>query len=278
MKYCIHCGSEMSDEAEFCEKCGKAVKKVSGEKATKKPLIIGCSIGIVLVSIIVVSLFATGVFGGKNETEKPINEALKEIFTLSKEELKDKYEKQLINKNGGELVESASMDDSVIGLRIADGQELITRDDKLIECVSKDKYHLYIDNYTVQGLEGRLHVTYYEDSENTDVWTLRGNYGEIEWLYGFPKGKTKNDNEDEINLIIEFFSKLYGEAKIRYEDNYVKYSWSSGGGDSDPHYSMTLFGKNMDTDNLAISNGMEFSEGGIYLSYWGMGGERGMFY
>lgn len=67
MKYCIHCGSEMSDEAEFCEKCGKAVKKVSGEKATKKPLIIGCSIGIVLVSIIVVSLFATGVFGGKNE-------------------------------------------------------------------------------------------------------------------------------------------------------------------------------------------------------------------
>ena len=68
MKYCIHCGSEMSHEAEFCEKCGKAVKKVSGEKATKKPLIIGCSIGIVLVSIIVVSLFATGVFEGKDET------------------------------------------------------------------------------------------------------------------------------------------------------------------------------------------------------------------
>lgn len=70
MKYCIHCGSEMPDEAEFCKNCGKEikVKQVSGKGVTKKPLIIGYSIGIVLVSIVVVSLFATGVFGGKDET------------------------------------------------------------------------------------------------------------------------------------------------------------------------------------------------------------------
>lgn len=67
MKYCIHCGSEIPDEAEFCKNCGKRVKvkQVSGKSVTKKPLIIGCSI--VLVLIVVVGLFATGVFGGKRK-------------------------------------------------------------------------------------------------------------------------------------------------------------------------------------------------------------------
>lgn len=80
MKYCIHCGSEISDEAVFCTKCGKAVKKVSGgkKKATKKPLIIGCSVGIVLVSIIVVGLFATGVISGKKDDKTRLQEIIAE--------------------------------------------------------------------------------------------------------------------------------------------------------------------------------------------------------
>lgn len=81
MKYCMHCGSEMSDEAEFCKNCGKGVKtikEVSGKSVAKKPLIIGCSIGIVLVSIIMVSLFATGAIFGKKDDTTRIQEIINE--------------------------------------------------------------------------------------------------------------------------------------------------------------------------------------------------------
>lgn len=67
MGYCKKCGAEIPERAKFCEKCGNPVEVITN-KRTKKKLIIGCSIGIVLLSMIVVSLFAVGVFGGKDET------------------------------------------------------------------------------------------------------------------------------------------------------------------------------------------------------------------
>lgn len=48
MKHCMYCGSEMSDETGFCENRGKGYKMVLDNKVTKKPLIIGCSIGAVI--------------------------------------------------------------------------------------------------------------------------------------------------------------------------------------------------------------------------------------
>lgn len=83
MKYCIHCGAEILDEAKFCGNCGKEVKQVSGKSTTKKPLIIGGCIGIVLVSIIVVSLFVTGLIGGKDAaipTDAKLNSASSHII------------------------------------------------------------------------------------------------------------------------------------------------------------------------------------------------------
>lgn len=81
MKYCIHCGSEMSDEAEFCKNCGKGVKtikEVSGKSVARKPLIIGCSIGIVLLLMAVVSLIKTGVIFREKDDRTRLQEIINE--------------------------------------------------------------------------------------------------------------------------------------------------------------------------------------------------------
>lgn len=79
----MYCGSEMSDETGFCENRGKGYKMVSGNKVTKKPLIIGCSIGAVIfigseiketVKVIEVNLteeeYAFGVDKNKKDRKK----------------------------------------------------------------------------------------------------------------------------------------------------------------------------------------------------------------
>ena len=72
MKYCIHCGAEISKRAKFCEKCGASVEpelQEPKEGVSHKKWILGGIIGgVVFVSVVTVGvLFATGILGGKEE-------------------------------------------------------------------------------------------------------------------------------------------------------------------------------------------------------------------
>ena len=198
MKYCIHCGAEMPDEAEFCKNCGKSVDKATPAKTTgKKMLVIG--IGVMLIIIItVVILFVAGVFKN-NETGKveESNEMFEEIFASTREGLSNKYEKQLLSAED-------------LGVQHLKGENVTGQ--SIYEVVG-DKY-LYIDNYKIQGLEGRLSVDYeYEDGKFTDE------FNRIVWICDFPDGKTNNDYKDNINKIMDYFTILSGAPTIFNVDN-----------------------------------------------------------
>ena len=70
--FCEKCGTEIPKGAKFCEKCGASVESESQEHqegdSHKKWLLGGIMGGIFIVAVVVVSLFATGVLRGKEET------------------------------------------------------------------------------------------------------------------------------------------------------------------------------------------------------------------
>lgn len=69
--FCEKCGTEIPKGAKFCEKCGSRIEpdiQEGEEDSSHKKWIIGGIIGgIAVVAVVVVALFATGVFGGKDD-------------------------------------------------------------------------------------------------------------------------------------------------------------------------------------------------------------------
>lgn len=70
--FCEKCGSKIPNGARFCEKCGASVepelKEYKENTHHKKWILGGIAGGAAVVAVVVVSLFAMGVFGGKEET------------------------------------------------------------------------------------------------------------------------------------------------------------------------------------------------------------------
>lgn len=85
MKYCIKCGTQLSDEAKFCSKCGQPVENVVMGTETKArtksstPLIIGIIVGVLVAVVIMVCvLFGIGVIGGTARVASEVTSELEQ--------------------------------------------------------------------------------------------------------------------------------------------------------------------------------------------------------
>lgn len=70
-KFCVKCGAELSEDDEFCPKCGKKVKSSKSSTGKKKvlPFVIGGGIGVlVLVIVLVVVLLGSGTGGNDSKS------------------------------------------------------------------------------------------------------------------------------------------------------------------------------------------------------------------
>ena len=86
--FCRKCGAEIPEGSRFCGRCGTPVEEkpavseewknessvVEGQSKSRKPLITGVCSGVLLLTVGTATLFATGVFGGKDETKEVVAE------------------------------------------------------------------------------------------------------------------------------------------------------------------------------------------------------------
>lgn len=109
MKYCTHCGKEITDEIRFCPNCGCATEEQNGEKTTQqadnKDLTTSTKdttkkIRIVIIGLIIFALIAIGLIVGRVFPRNAVQhgESMSGENSLSEEDSLTEEEKAVIGK------------------------------------------------------------------------------------------------------------------------------------------------------------------------------------
>lgn len=109
MKYCTHCGKEITDETRFCPNCGCATEEQEGEKTTQQADNKGLTTStkdstkkrrIVIIGLIIFVSIATGLILGHIFSSNSVQheESMSGENSLSEENLLSEEEKAVIGK------------------------------------------------------------------------------------------------------------------------------------------------------------------------------------
>ena len=77
MAFCVNCGNELKDGANFCPKCGFSTTEKKDTSTNYKKIIIPIAIG-----LIVLALIGGGWYGYKEYSEKKLTQEEKEFLEI----------------------------------------------------------------------------------------------------------------------------------------------------------------------------------------------------